>query len=702
MDNFLKTDEGFQTTLKLMDTINHSTDDYLFIWDICRDIRWFFGDVDRYYDIRKNGSETNNTKEMMRIIHPADRAAVLKSLTQVANGEKDIHNMDYRWVNRNGQKVWINCHGTVIRDHENKPYIMLGRVSEENLRHLYNPLTSLWNKNKLRQDLKEKLANGGGYLMLLDIDGLAAINLSHGRQYGDNLLKEVAEFCENLKGVNMAYHVDHNYFALILNPNTREGVSKIYGKIQDAMIDKCTFTASAVPIAQSLFLDETQLLDSINMTLKKAKAISNNRIEFFSSEDLSKKITSLELLEELKQSVENHCEGFEVYYQPQLRTGNYDLYGVEALLRYNSKTRGKVFPDEFIPVLEQSGLIKNVGMWVLEQALLQCKEWRKSISNLHVSVNFSALQFEDINLAEKVVKKLKEVGLAGEALTVEITESVEIHNSEQIMNAIKYLKEYNISFAIDDFGTGYSNLGYLKQMNVDEIKVDRVFVIGIEKDTYNHKLISNVIEFAKENAIRTCCEGVENVRELITLESLLPDLIQGYLFDKPNTAEMIEKTYINSASKEFIQRTEFINKIYELKEEMGVIHFNPKDILRENGVGLWMMRMNQKENHYELHVDETMEHLIAVGMKYTPRECYAHWSKKIHPDYVGYVEKNIEKMMDGDKAVQIEFVWMHPELGDVMVCFSGKRVNDSDGMVVLEGYYRMITDVIGACKGAAE
>ena len=135
--------------------------------------------------------------------------------------------------------------------------------------------------------------------MLLDIDGLAAINLSHGRKYGDEILKEVALVCENLEGVNVAYHVDHNYFALVLDCDSQDGVSNIYEKIQDAMTDKCTFTASAVPIARSLFLDETQLLDSVNMTLKKAKELSNNRIEFFSSEDLSKKIASLELLEEM-------------------------------------------------------------------------------------------------------------------------------------------------------------------------------------------------------------------------------------------------------------------------------------------------------------------------------------------------------------------------------------------------------------------
>ena len=696
MDNFLKTVAGFETTCKLIETINRSTDDYLFIWDIKADNRWFFGDIDKHYDIRKNGSETNSTPEMLRIIHPADRAAVLASLNEIAEGKKDTHNMDYRWINRNGDKVWINCHGTVIRDDDNLPYLMIGRVSEENLRHLFNPLTSLWNKNKLREDLKVRLKEGKGYLVFLDIDGLSAINLSHGREYGDSLLKEIAEFCEDLGGVHTAYHVDHNNFALLLDVDSEERVREIYGAVKEAMLGKCTFTASAVPIDKGLFLDETQLLDSINMTLKKAKSISDNRIEFFSAEDLSKKISSLALLEELKQSVENGFEGFEIYYQPQVRSGSYEIYGVEALLRYNSKTRGKVFPDEFIPVLEQSRLIHDVGLWVLREAATQCRKWRETLPDLHISVNFSALQFEDVHLSEKVIKTIKQAGLDSQALTIEITESMELHSSDRLIHTMKKLRAYNINFAIDDFGTGYSNLGYLKQLNVDEIKIDRVFVSGIEKDTYNHKLISNVIEFAKGNDIRTCCEGVESTRELAILELLLPDVIQGYLFDKPNTAQNIEKTYIDSQTPEYQQRLSFIQKIYEFKEKMGVVHFDPKDILRENGVGLWVMRIKEADKHYEFHVDAIMEQVMAVDVKYTPAECYDYWSSKIHPDYVDDVHDSLNKMIRTEKAVQIEFPWMHPNLGNVMVRMSGKRVNNSDGMTILEGYCRIITDVAGA------
>lgn len=689
MDKFLETSVGFEATLKLIETINRSTDDYLFIWDIKSDSRWFFGDIDKYYDIRNNGSETNSTPEMLRIIHPTDSNAVLESLNQIKNGEKDTHDMDYRWINRKGETVWINCHGTVIRNNNGEPHLMIGRVSEEKLRHLYNPLTGLWNKNKLRLDAKTYISQKNRYLMLLDIDSLATINLTHGRNYGDRVLKEIAELLENMSVVEKAYHVDHNNFALVLNMNTEEEVRNVYMHIAETMVEKCTFTASAVPIDNKLFYDETQMIDSVNMTLKKAKQISRNRIEFFSPEDLSLKISYLELLEELKQSVENNCKGFEVYYQPQIRSGNYDIYGVEALLRYNSESRGRVFPDEFIPVLEESGLIKEVGMWVLEQSLLQCKKWREFLPDLHVSVNFSALQFEDAYLAEKVINKVKETGLPGDVLTVEITESLELHNSSQFINTIKELKQYNINFAIDDFGTGYSNLGYLKQIDVDEIKIDRVFVSGVEKETYNHKLVTNIIEFAKSNDIRTCCEGVETTRELVTLELLFPDILQGYLFDKPCTAEGIEKTYIDFEAKEYKERLAFINKIFEFKEKMGVVHFDPKDILRENGVGLWMMRANRESNHYELHIDEIMEQLLAINTKYTPTECFDYWKARIHPDFMLEVRDAFIEMTKGENAIQKEFVWCHPE-GDVCVRFSGKRVKDTDGMIVLEGYYRNI------------
>lgn len=696
MDSFLKTKEGFETTLKLIDSINRTTDDYLFIWDIPADRRWFFGDIDRQYDVRKNGSETNSTDEMMRIIYESDRSAVRNSLGEIARGEKDTHNMDYRWVNRKGERVWINCHGKVIRDGENKPYLMIGRASEENLRHLYNPLTTLWNKTRLLADLRPALERSRGYIMQLDVDALAAINYAHGREYGNRILRQAAEVFERAEGVSCAYHVDHNDFVLLVDVQSGEEVQTVYDNIRSAMSERCTFTAGAVPVDRTLFLDEAQLLDALSMTTKRAKEFSGDRIELFSPQDMQEKLASLDLLEELKTSVEHGCENFEVHYQPQLRAESYVLHGVEALLRYDSKTRGRIFPDVFIPLLERSGLIKTVGLWVLKVALRQCRIWREKLPELKVSVNFSAVQFEDAQLSAKILAALEEEGLSGEALTVEITETVELVSSRTLTSTVRALKANGVGVAIDDFGTGYANLGYLKQLEVDEIKIDRIFVSGIETNTYNHKLVSNVIEFAKSNNIRTCCEGVEKMSELAVLETLLPNAFQGYLFDRPGCAEYIESAYVDTTADAYRQRLELLGRIADYKDRVGIIHFDPKDILKENGVGLWIMRMHGQDGRRELYVDETMEGLLGRQERGTPEQCYSDWAANVHPDFSQYVEENIEKMLNDGCSVQIEFPWLHHRWGEVMVRMCGRRVKSTDKRAVLEGYYRIITDMTGA------
>ncbi|MBR5228676.1 MAG: EAL domain-containing protein, partial [Firmicutes bacterium] len=505
------------------------------------------------------GSETNSTAEMLEIIHPADRQAVIDDLARIAAGVQKTHNMYYRWITRNSDIVWISCRGRVIYDEVGNPAIMVGRVSEETLRHLYNPLTGLWNKEKLKDDLAALLPKKAGYLMLLDIDGLASINLAHGRDYGDNLLKEIAHLLESHEYVSDAYHVDHKNFAVVVNSRNDNRVRSVYRHIKNAMSEKCTFTASAVPIDNEIFMDSSHLLDSINITLKKAKKVTGNRLEFFSMEEIQQRIESLALLEDLSESIQKGYLGFKINYQPQLDANTFQLYGVEALIRYTSPTRGKMYPDQFIPILEQSQLINKVGLWVLENALLQCKQWRQFLPELRVSVNFSSTQFADRYLAERIVNILNRTEMPGSALTIEITESVRLHDDEVFANHMKTLKGYGIQFAVDDFGTGYSNLAYLKQLDIDEIKIDRIFVSDLTENTYNYNLIHNVISFAKANDIRICCEGVESASELMVLSELNPDLMQGYFFAKPATAQCIYNAFMDSSAVEYKQRTNFIS-----------------------------------------------------------------------------------------------------------------------------------------------
>lgn len=689
-DSFNKL-ESYRNVLEIL---SQSTDDFLFLFDIAKDENLFFGDIDKKFSLREKEKRTNTTAQMLGIVHPADRGALLQDLKEVAEGRKDVHNMEYRWISRSGQIVWINCRGKVIRDEEGKPFVMIGRVSEEAVRHMYNPLTGLKNKIKLMADLKAKLTlKKCGYFMLIDIDDLAAINLTHGRKYADELLKEFAATLEGLEKARKVYHVENNCFGVCLDACSGQEVENIYAYIQSEMSEKCTFTAGAVPMDNSIFLDENKLYDSAKIILGKAKSKDKGNLEFFSEAEINQKIYSLELLEEFQDSINNNFEGFFITYQPQVKAGSYKIFSAEALIRYHSKSGDKVFPDEFIPLLEQSKLIIEVGEWVLEQALLQCRAWREAIDDMRVSVNFSTVQFKDEYVVKKISDILKKTDMPGSALTIEITESIPLHEVEHFSNVISKLKEFGIQIAIDDFGTGYSNIGYLKQLDIDEIKIDRMFVRGIEEDTYNYNVIRNTIEFAKMNSIRVCCEGVETMRELMILETLASDIMQGYLFDKPYGAEDFKNSYIDTEHSKFKSREKFVRKLYQYKEKKGIIRFNPRDILRETNLGLWIIRINEAEQYFEMHADETMEKIMGVDRQYTPQECYDFWYSRVKDGYVGYVQKNVQVMCERNKVVQLQYPWIHPELGEVIVRSSGKRVEDSDGMIVLEGYHRIFSNI---------
>lgn len=529
--------------------------------------------------------------------------------------------------------------------------------------------------------------------MLMGIDNLGSINLRNGRAYGDEVIKKCAQVIEANKDVHNVWHVENNCYALYLNVKTTEDVHRVYDEIVTELSDYCTLSAGVVANSKELFGEEGNLYACAEMMLEKAKDIGIRNIVFFSQEDLTERLKTIQFMEEMQSSVRKNCEGFYLCYQPQIKTGNYHLFGAEALLRYRSDTCGNIYPDEFIPLLEQSKLIKQVGMWTLETALRQCKKWRETVPEFHISVNFSVVQLEDRDIAERVLDILNKVGIPGNALTIELTESIQIQSINQLLPIFKSWRDAGIELSIDDFGTGYASMSYLKQLDVNEIKIDKMFVRDVEEATYNYRLISNMIEFAKNSGMRVCCEGVEDMRELTVLEGLSPSLFQGYLFSKPRETEDFEKAFIDSSAPEYREREEFIQKIYDYKESMHFIYFNTKNILRDTNLGLWIIRINDETGYAEMHADETMERIMGVDRKYNPQECYNYWHSRIREDYLDYVNENVGHMIEANVVVQLQYPWIHPFYGEVMVRCSGRRIEDSDGMITLEGYHRIISDI---------
>lgn len=260
------------------------------------------------------------------------------------------------------------------------------------------------------------------------------------------------------------------------------------------------------------------------------------------------------LLEELKRSVEQGFPGFFLQYQPQIECVEYELFGLEALLRFRSAERGVIPPDKFIPLLESTGLMVPVGGWVLETAMRQCAAWREQLPGVHISVNVSYIQLLQPEFADRVLALLEQTGLPGSALTLEITESMQLQDYRYFNRVFCRLQKQGVRISIDDFGTGYSSLSYLKLISIDEIKIDRCFISRIQHSAYNYRLVSNMIELARSARIRVCCEGLETEQEFLVLKELHPDLIQGYLFAKPYDQAQFERRFIDKTNEEFAQR----------------------------------------------------------------------------------------------------------------------------------------------------
>ena len=291
--------------------------------------------------------------------------------------------------------------------------------------------------------------------------------------------------------------------------------------------------------------DSDALMQYAETAIETAKASGKNRLCFFSPEDYEKKLKALELRDELSDAIKTGFVGFSLAYQAQVRSESHEIFGAEALLRFESPRRGPVSPDEFVPVLEVSDLICQVGMWVLRTALAQCREWRRLMPDFHISVNMSYAQLANSSIEDDVLLAVRESGLPGSALTIELTESKQLINYPHLNEIIRAWKREGIEISVDDFGTGYSNMSRLSDMEIDEIKIDRCFVCGIERSAYNYRLVSNIVELADSCQMRICCEGVETATELAALENLHPTMYQGFFFSKPVPADEFRRLLLN-------------------------------------------------------------------------------------------------------------------------------------------------------------
>jgi diguanylate cyclase (GGDEF)-like protein len=427
--------------------------------------------------------------------------------------------------------------------------------------YYYDTLTGLANRRSFLERVTQYMlsASDDGHKMavfLIDLERFKKLNDSLGRSAGDALLKQVGEWlAQNAENANLVARLDADHFAIVLPKVIYEAnVARLLEKTIAAFM-KHEFSLNdavyrmAAKIGVAVFPDDgadaDTLFNNAEAALKKAKA-SRDRYLFYAQKMTETVALSLGIENRLRRALER--EEFVLHYQPKVSILSGKLTGAEALLRWNDPVSGLTAPGRFISILEETGLIHDVGRWALRQAIEDYQRWRKAgLPAVRIAVNVSPLQLRNQNFVADIRQAVSVAADAAAGLQLEITESVIMQDVNHSIGSLLAIRELGVTIAIDDFGTGFSSLSYLAKLPVDTLKIDRSFVVEMVSAAGGLTLVSVIVNLAHALKLNTVAEGVETEEQLTQLRSMGCDEMQGYLFGKPVPAETFEQKYLSIA-----------------------------------------------------------------------------------------------------------------------------------------------------------
>ena len=537
---------GDLTAEVLLEIIAECMDDYLYVLDLHNNkMEISQSALDRFMI-----SETymrNAKQEIMSAVYEEDRAMFEKHMQAVMDGKEKVHDIHYRWLDKNGLPVWVNCRGVVIDDEDGKPGYLVGCLNETGNQRRADNVTGLLGGMEFCDYLRsQKKPVTTGFLMHIGIDDFAAVNGTHGSNYGDYVLKSVADCMKECLSENQRlFHLIAGQYVIVdLDSTSMDDAiqlkKRIGEKIDEFIISEkyeVVFSVSAGVIDASTVAEGyEECRKKFEFSLKKAKRMGKNNIYFYRQEDYEKFQRNGRIISALRSSIANGCEGFEVYYQPIVDCVSGRVIGAEALMRYTMVTEeGKEWlsPVEFIPLLEKTGLIIPAGRFVLNEAAKMCREIQQYIPEFRVNVNISCYQIEHGKIADKILAAVRDNGLTPDRICIEMTESGFMDMTPAFCKFRKVLEENGIQFVIDDFGTGYSNLHCISDMNPGYVKMDKDFTAKAMSCERDYELFKKIIEMVHSIGIRICVEGIEEEDWHLKMKELQADYLQGYFFGKP-------------------------------------------------------------------------------------------------------------------------------------------------------------------------
>jgi diguanylate cyclase (GGDEF)-like protein/PAS domain S-box-containing protein len=498
------------------------------------------------------------------LMNGEEAQAFLEALDQAASESLRIHTVYTTWLHATGRPCRVEVTITNLLDNPDVKGLVLNSrdvtdraVLEEQLttQAFTDSLTELPNRALFKDRLQHALSRRSAAdvsvaVLFLDLDGFKAVNDTLGHSAGDELLVMVSN---RLRVVvrpsdTVARFGGDEFAVLVEDLPDSEYETGLAQRINDAMREPFDLDGDQVHVAASVGIarmdvnsrSAEQLLRNADLAMYQAKSVGAGGYAVYHPSLHEGLVERVRLEADLRKALDS--EQFVVHYQPMMSMRTGQITGVEALLRWKHPERGTVPPTEFIPMAESTGLIRPLGLWVLREACLQTMRWHRSLPDmdpLKVSVNVSARQLHQEDLADRVEEILTETGLPAARLTLEMTESVLIDNREETLATLSRLRAMGVRLAIDDFGTGYSSLSYLHQFRVDVLKIDRSFVERLSNGG-DAALVSTILRLGQTMKLETVAEGIENPQEMLMLRRQGCTTGQGFHFSPPVAAADIE------------------------------------------------------------------------------------------------------------------------------------------------------------------
>lgn len=500
-------------------------------------------------------------------MHPSDSDDTWWVYEQLVRGEREQYRLEKQFIRPDGGRVWTDLIVSLVRGEDGLPLYQVAmiedvtdrRLLQERLRHqaMHDPLTGLSNRALFLERLTNAIQSRGPHervaLCYMDLDGFKVINDSLGHHVGDDLLVAVGErLAFSVRGEDrLVARMGGDEFVILIEDSTgTEAAIEVADQILDALVEPIRIGGHELSVSASIGIVErsvesqsaAELMRDADVTLYWAKAEGKGQWALFDTDRNAAEVAQFRLSATMPAALER--EEFYVEYQPLVGLSGFGVTGVEALVRWWHPDLGRLGPDKFIALAEETGLIVSLGRWVLRSACLQAKEWQNEFGDQapFVSVNLAVRQSRDPDLVSDVAEILKETGLDASRLQLELTESAVMDTSGPL-DALRALSRMGVRIAIDDFGTGYSNLAYLRHLPVHELKIAGSFMEGLREaerpDPVDARIVGTLVELAHALGLTVTAEGVETHAQARRMAEIGCETAQGYFFARPCLPERI-------------------------------------------------------------------------------------------------------------------------------------------------------------------